>query len=78
MWLDIIFDSKLAVLDVYTAFDLNRDSIVTINELFLGLLNLTETIGIKLKPEMKQTLLNIADIIQVDKSVDLELPKGKW
>ena len=64
-------------MDVYTAFDLNRDSIVTINELFLGLLNLTETIGIKLKPEMKQTLLNIADIIQVDKSVDLELPKGK-
>ena len=75
---DIIFDSKLALLDLYTALDLNKDTTVTINELFIGLLNLTESIGVSLKPEMKQTLLNVADIIQVDKSVDLELPKGNF
>jgi Ca2+-binding EF-hand superfamily protein len=74
---DIIFDSKLAILDLYTALDLNKDMVVTINELFHGLLNLTESIGVTLKPEMKQTLLNIADIIQVDKTGELELPKGK-
>ena len=78
LFTDIIFDSKLAILDLYTALDTNKDTIVSIHELILGIINLTESIGIKIKPEMKQILLNIADIIQVDKSVDVELPKGKF
>jgi hypothetical protein len=73
---DIIFDSKTSILDFFSLLDTDKDTILTINELFLGLLNITESNGVKIKPEMKQTLLYIADIMQVDNSADFILPKG--
>lgn len=78
-YLDLIFDTKATITDLFVYLDVDKDAIVTVKEFFNGLMNLAETIGVTLKPELRQTITYMADIIQIsnEKRNEVNLPKCK-
>ena len=70
-------DTKSVVTDLYELIDADQSGDLTIVELLNGYLNMFETMGVNIKSEFKDSIVNIAEIIRISNKAEIHLPSSK-
>ena len=70
-------DSKALLTDTFKLLDVDNSGVISITELITGYLNLLESMQVEIKPEFKESINYIAEIIKVSDRAEASLPKSK-
>jgi hypothetical protein len=73
--LDLLLDSKALLTDTFKLLDVDNSGVITITELTTGYLNMLESMQVEVKPEFKESINYIAEIIKVSEKTETSLPK---
>jgi hypothetical protein len=69
-------DAKAVLTDAYKLLDIDNNGLVTITELVNGYLNLIESMQVEIKPEFKESIQYMSEIIRVSSERnEIALPK---
>lgn len=72
---ELLLDSKAIINDFYKQIDADENGVASLSELLIGVLNVYEKIGVKIKPEFRESISNIAGIVKLSNNQDILLPK---
>lgn len=72
---DLLLDSKAVISDTFKLLDTDNSGEVTITELINGLLNFIQSMQVNVKPEFKESIQYIAEIIKISNKGEIKLPK---
>jgi hypothetical protein len=70
-------DTKTILIDLYTLADLDNNGILNMNEFINGFWKFFELMGVEIKPEFKQTVGYLTEIVKVSQRSEIIAPKRK-
>lgn len=70
-------DSKAIITDLFKLLDEDKNGIISISEYINGNLNILEAMGVRIKPEFKETITYVAEIVRISNKAEIIIPKCK-
>jgi outer membrane protein OmpA-like peptidoglycan-associated protein len=70
-----VLDSKALISDLYKLLDNDNNNVISLTEFINNHLLLFETMGVKIKPEFKETVSQIAEMIKMSNRAEIVIPK---
>ena len=74
---DLILDSKALLTDAFKLIDLDSNGLITFTELINGYLSFIESMQVEVKPEFKESIHYVTEIIKVSDRNEISLPRCK-
>ena len=68
-------DSKAIITDLFKLLDEDKNGIISISEYINGNLNILEAMGVRVKPEFKETITYVAEIVRISNKAEIIIPK---